>query len=173
MQGAHPMANDNQYIVRLKKRLKVHFGIEETGRVAFTENVSLTGMFIRTPNIYPPNTRIRIEFELANNKVELEARVMWAKKVPQNLFILSKRAAWAFAFFAFILERIISRITARIQPTEVPPFYRETRELCARRSLSAQPDNTAARPPSACRSCTWPASAISGSALSSRLAPNA
>ena len=95
------MANDNQYIVRLKKRLKVHFGIEETGRVAFTENVSLTGMFIRTPNIYPPNTRIRIEFELANNKVELEARVMWAKKVPQNLFHLVKKSGMGVRFLRF------------------------------------------------------------------------
>jgi hypothetical protein len=100
MQGAS-MASDKQYIVRLKKRLTVHFGIEETGRVAFTENVSLTGMFIRTPNIYPPNTMIRIEFELANNKVELEARVMWAKKVPQNLFHLVKKCGMGVRFLRF------------------------------------------------------------------------
>jgi Tfp pilus assembly protein PilZ len=95
------MANDNRYIVRLKKRLKVHFGIEEANRVAFTENVSLTGMFIRTPNTYPLNTRIRIEFELANNKVELEARVMWAKKVPQNLFHLVKKSGMGVRFLRF------------------------------------------------------------------------
>jgi hypothetical protein len=95
------MTNDNRYIVRLKKRLKVQFGIEEPSRVAFTENVSLTGMFIRTPNIYPPNTRIRIEFELADNKVELEARVMWAKKVPQNLFHLVKKSGMGVRFLSF------------------------------------------------------------------------
>jgi hypothetical protein len=95
------MINDKQYIVRLKKRLTVHFGIEETSRVAFTENVSLTGMFIRTPNIYPPNTRIKIEFDLANNKVELEARVMWAKKVPQNLFHLVKKCGMGVRFLRF------------------------------------------------------------------------
>ena len=100
MQGTS-MADDKQYVVRLKKRLKVHFGIEELNRVAFTENVSLTGMFIRTPNIYPPNTRIRIEFELANNKVELEARVMWAKKVPQNLFHLVKKSGMGVRFLLF------------------------------------------------------------------------
>jgi hypothetical protein len=95
------MTGDKQNIVRLKKRLTVHFGIEEANRVAFSENVSLTGMFIRTPNIYPPNTRIRIEFELANNKVELEARVMWAKQVPQNLFHLVKKCGMGVRFLRF------------------------------------------------------------------------
>ena len=95
------MAEDKQNNVRHKKRLAVHFGLEVTSRVAFTENVSLTGMFIRTPNIYPPNTRIKIEFELANNKVELEARVMWAKKVPQNLFHLVKKSGMGVRVLRF------------------------------------------------------------------------
>ena len=95
------MVDDNRFIVRLKKRLKVHFGIEEANRVAFSENVSHTGMFIRTPNIYPPNTRIKIEFDLASNKVELEARVIWAKKVPQNLFHLVKKSGMGIRFLRF------------------------------------------------------------------------
>jgi hypothetical protein len=84
--------------VRHKKRLTVRFGIDEANRVAFTEDVSLTGMFIKTPNICPPNTMIRIEFELANSKVEIEARVMWAKKAPQNLFHLVKKSGMGVCF---------------------------------------------------------------------------
>jgi hypothetical protein len=95
------MAIDKNESVRLKKRLTVRFGMGETNRVAFTENVSRTGMFIRTPNIYSPNTMIRIEFELANNKVELEGRVMWAKKVPQNLFHLVKKSGMGIRFLRF------------------------------------------------------------------------
>lgn len=95
------MAIDKRDIVRHKKRLTVRFGIEEATRVAFTEDVSLTGMFIKTPNICPPNTKIRIEFEIANNKVELEARVMWAKKVPQNLFHLVKKSGMGIRFLRF------------------------------------------------------------------------
>jgi hypothetical protein len=94
-------ANDKRDIVRLKKRITVRFGIEEPNRVAFTEDVSGTGMFIKTPNICPPNTKIRIEFEVANNKVELEARVMWAKKVPQNLFHLVKKSGMGVRFLRF------------------------------------------------------------------------
>jgi len=95
------MANDKRDIVRYKRRLTVRFGIGEANRVAFTEDVSVTGMFIKTPNICPPNTKIRIEFELANNKVELEGRVMWAKKVPQNLFHLVKKSGMGIRFLRF------------------------------------------------------------------------
>jgi c-di-GMP-binding flagellar brake protein YcgR len=95
------MAVDKRDIARHKKRLTVRFGIEEASRMAFTEDVSLTGMFIKTANICPPNTRIRIEFEIADHKVELEARVMWAKKVPQNLFHLVKKSGMGVRFLCF------------------------------------------------------------------------
>jgi c-di-GMP-binding flagellar brake protein YcgR len=92
---------DKRDIARLKKRLTIRFGIDEATRVAFTEDISLTGMFIKTPNICPPNTRIKIEFEVADKKVELEARVMWAKKVPQNLFHLVKKSGMGVRFLRF------------------------------------------------------------------------
>lgn len=95
------MAECKRDLVRHKKRLTVRFGMGETNRVAFTEDVSLTGMFIKTPNICPPNTKILIEFEVKNNKVSLEARVMWAKKVPQNLFHLVKKSGMGIRFLRF------------------------------------------------------------------------
>jgi hypothetical protein len=95
------MAIEKRNPGRLKKRLTVHFGVEEAKKVAFTEDISCTGMFIKTPNVCSPNTMIRIEFELANNKVELEARVMWAKKAPQNLFHLVKKSGMGVCFLRF------------------------------------------------------------------------
>jgi hypothetical protein len=92
------MAIEKRNLGRLKKRLTVRFGIEEANKVAFTEDISLTGMFIKTPNISPPNTKIRIEFDLADNKVEIEARVMWAKKAPPNLFQLVKKSGMGVCF---------------------------------------------------------------------------
>jgi hypothetical protein len=92
---------DKRELSRLKKRLSVRFGIDEASRVAFTEDISITGMFIKTANICPPNTRIKIEFEIADNKVELVARVMWAKKVPQNLFHLVKKSGMGVRFLRF------------------------------------------------------------------------
>ena len=87
---------------RLKKRITVRFGIEEASRVAFTEDISLTGLFIKSANVYPPNTKIRIEFSPDDvNNVVLEARVMWAKKVPQNLFHLVKKSGMGVRILRF------------------------------------------------------------------------
>ncbi len=93
---------DKRDIRRIRKRLSIRFGIEDASRVAFTEDVSMTGMFIKTPNIVPPNSKIKIEFVLPDGpKVELEARVMWAKKVPQNLFHLVKKSGMGVRFLSF------------------------------------------------------------------------
>lgn len=89
-------------IRRHKKRISIRFGIDEPNRVAFTEDISISGMFIKTPNIVPPNTKIRIAFELAaDQKIDVEARVMWAKKVPQNMFHLVKKSGMGVRFLRF------------------------------------------------------------------------
>jgi hypothetical protein len=96
-----PVATEKRDIKRHKKRLTIRFGIEEVNRVAFSDDISTTGMFIKTMNICPPDTRIRVEFEIGHNKVELEARVMWAKKVPQNLFYLVKKSGMGVRIVRF------------------------------------------------------------------------
>lgn len=93
---------DKRDIRRIKKRISLRFGIDEAVRVAFTEDISMTGMFIRTPNVITPNFKIIIAFVLPEgSKVELEARVMWAKKVPQNIFHLVKKSGMGVRFLRF------------------------------------------------------------------------
>lgn len=94
---------DKRDIRRIKKRISIRFGVEKADRVAFTEDVSMTGMFIKTPNVATPNSKIILEFELPDgSRVEIEARVMWAKKVPQNLFHLVKKSGMGIRFLRFI-----------------------------------------------------------------------
>ena len=89
-------------IRRIKKRISIRFGIDETVRVAFTEDVSMTGMFITSPYVITPNTKIKIQFDLPEgSRVEVEARVMWAKKVPANLFHLVKKSGMGVRFLRF------------------------------------------------------------------------
>lgn len=100
-QGTERVAN-NRDIKRIKKRISIRFGIDEAVRLAFTEDISMTGMFIKTPNIIPPNSRVKIKFDLPEgSRVELEARVMWAKKVPANLFHLAKKGGMGVRFLRF------------------------------------------------------------------------
>ena len=94
---------DKRDIRRIRKRISIKFGIDQAVRLAFTEDISMTGMFIKSPNVVPPNTKIFIEFELPDGeKVLIEARVMWAKKVPPNLFHLVKKSGMGVRFLRFI-----------------------------------------------------------------------
>lgn len=93
---------DKRDLRRIRRRISLRFGIEEAVRVAFTEDVSMTGMFIKTPNVAIPNTKIRIEFDIPDGTtIAIEARVMWAKKVPQNLFHLVKKSGMGVRFLRF------------------------------------------------------------------------
>jgi len=95
------MMTEKRIIRRLKKRLTVRFGINDVNRMAFSEDISTTGMFIKTANVCPPNSRIRIEFTVDNHLIQADARVMWAKKVPQNLFHLVKKSGMGIRFLRF------------------------------------------------------------------------
>lgn len=92
---------DKRDITRHKKRLTIRFGIDEANRMAFTEDISATGMFIKTPNVCVPNSKIKVEFTVDEETVKLEARVMWAKKVPQNMFHLVKKSGMGIRFLKF------------------------------------------------------------------------
>lgn len=92
---------DKRDLKRHKKRISIHFGISETNRIAFTEDISLCGMFIKTPNVAPPNSVVKISFSIDGVPVEVEARVMWAKKVPQNMFHLVKKSGMGVRFLRF------------------------------------------------------------------------
>ena len=92
---------EKRIIRRLKKRLTIRFGIDDANRVAFSEDISTTGMFIKTANVCPPNSRIRIEFSVDDNLIQVDARVMWAKKVPQNLFHLVRKSGMGVRFLRF------------------------------------------------------------------------
>ena len=63
----------------------MRFGETHPERMAFTMNVSQTGAFIRTNNVYAPGKTIRVEFNFENESTTLFAQVMWAKKVPPQM----------------------------------------------------------------------------------------
>lgn len=93
---------DKRDLRRIRKRISIRFGIDEAVRMAFTEDVSMTGMFIKTANVAQPNSKIKIEFTIPDGpQVVIEARVMWAKKVPQNLFHLVKKSGMGVRFLQF------------------------------------------------------------------------
>ena len=70
---------------RTRGRLKVRYGVQTLDRTAFTNNVSLSGAFLRTNNVFKPGTTLQLEFEFPSQNLALWAQVVWAKKVPPQL----------------------------------------------------------------------------------------
>ena len=78
---------------RVGKRLFVKFGKEKPEKVGFTEDVSPTGLFIKTTTVFQPGTVLRIELTLPDHRTLLMAgQVMWAKQVPQSMLRLIKKS---------------------------------------------------------------------------------
>lgn len=94
--------SEKRDINRARRRLTVCFGPEDKNRRAFTEDISPTGMFIKTANACNPNTVIRVELLMHDGQIiDLEARVIWAKKVPQNLFHIAKKSGMGVRIIRF------------------------------------------------------------------------
>ena len=77
---------------RIGKRLIVKFGTDKLDRLGFTEDVSPTGLFIKTNIVSPPGTQLRVEMTLSDNStIQVAGVVMWAKQVPQSLVRFTKK----------------------------------------------------------------------------------
>jgi hypothetical protein len=78
-------ANEKQAHPRTRGRIRVRYGLEALDRTAFTMNVSVTGAFIRTNQVFPPGKTIKVEFHFRDAALTVYAKVIWAKKVPAQL----------------------------------------------------------------------------------------
>lgn len=88
---------------RHRKRFMIRFGSGEAVLKAFTEDISSTGMFIKTAKTSSPGSIIWIELAIDDERmVMMEARVMWAKKVPPQLLHLTKKSGMGVKITRFI-----------------------------------------------------------------------
>lgn len=90
-------------ITRHRKRLTLRFGPDAPTRLAYTEDVSAHGLFIKTTNLCPPGTRIQIELTLPDDEpVFLEGMVRWSKKVPPQMIHLLKKSGLGIMITKFV-----------------------------------------------------------------------
>ena len=76
-------------ITRKRRRIKVRFGIEEPSKVAFTDDLSLDGIFIKTAAPEKPGMLLNLEITLPDETLVLcKGRVHWAKRVPPSMLRL-------------------------------------------------------------------------------------
>ncbi len=80
---------EKRNITRKRKRIKVRFGIEEPTKVAFTDDLSLDGIFLKTASPEKPGSLLCLEITLPDETLVLcKGRVHWAKRVPPNMLRL-------------------------------------------------------------------------------------
>jgi len=94
---------DKRNLNRFKKRLSVRFGPDAPSQLAFSEDVSDFGIFIKTPKTYPLGTILKIEITLPDdNYVFFEGMVRWTKKVPPQLISKVQKAGVGIKITKFI-----------------------------------------------------------------------
>ncbi len=83
---------DKRFSRRLRKRFSLKFGPTTPDRLAFTEDISAEGLFIRTANILEPGHDICVELTIPDSGTILLCGVVtWAKRVPANMIHLVKK----------------------------------------------------------------------------------
>ncbi len=76
-------------IARKRKRIKVRFGIAEPKKMAFTDDISIDGIFIKTAAPEKPSQLLNLEITLPDESLVLcQGQVHWAKRVPPNMLRL-------------------------------------------------------------------------------------
>ncbi|RQW83424.1 MAG: pilus assembly protein PilZ [Geobacter sp.] len=94
---------EKRIIKRVRRRLSLRFGQDKPVRMAFTEDVTDDGMFIKTTNLYRPGTQITIELTLPDEiKVTIIGMVKWSKKVPPNMIHLVNKAGLGVKILHFV-----------------------------------------------------------------------
>jgi Tfp pilus assembly protein PilZ len=93
---------DKRFTTRVRRRLSLRFGQEKPVRMAFTEDITTDGLFIKTTNLYRPGTEVIIELIMPDEaRVTLLGMVRWSKKVPPNMIHLVKKAGMGIKILSF------------------------------------------------------------------------
>ena len=96
---------EKRYLKRYLKRLKVRYGLEQPVKLAFTEDISTTGIFIRTYDVLKPGSVILVEIYLSDDtKIMFKGRVMWEKKLPPALVGQAKKAGMGIKIVEFLSD---------------------------------------------------------------------
>jgi len=70
---------------RARRRMMVRYGLGTADKTAFTKNLSETGLFLMTNQVFKPGTTMQVQIQFPTETFSLWARVVWAKVVPPQL----------------------------------------------------------------------------------------
>jgi len=101
---------EKRNIIRLKKRLSLKFGTDAPTKVAFTEDLSPNGLFVKTVSPVPPGTRVIIELTLTDGEIVLiEGMSRWRKSAPPQVIHLVNKKGMGIKILKFISGEVFYR----------------------------------------------------------------
>jgi Tfp pilus assembly protein PilZ len=69
---------------RFRAALQVRYGTISCDYTGPVDNISISGMCIRTNEVFPAGTRIKLQIQFPERTIYLTGEVMWAIKVPEQ-----------------------------------------------------------------------------------------
>ena len=77
--------NEKRTQGRARRRVMVKYGLSTADKIAFTKNLSETGLFLQTNQVFKPGTTIHVQIQFPQETFSMWAQVVWAKVVPPQL----------------------------------------------------------------------------------------
>jgi Tfp pilus assembly protein PilZ len=73
-------------VKRTSRRFTIKYGVDFPTNVGFSTDISPTGLFIKTTNVLPVGTPVKVLLSLPKGQeVYLTGKVVWYKKAPAGL----------------------------------------------------------------------------------------
>ena len=127
---------EKRKLKRLQKRLKLRYGVGSATSLAFTEDFTESGIFIRAVNVLLPGMPLRIDLYMPDNdKVSFDARIVWSRRVPGSLIHLTRKSGMGAIITKFLENEDKYRGFCR--------SLTERRSPAAPKAPQAVPDETA------------------------------
>ncbi len=94
--------SDARWGKRFEQRLEVLFGVDHCDEKGYAYDISPFGLFISGERLYPPDTQLKVKFELEHvSRVELAGKVCRTKK-PQRPSWFEREAGMGIKILRFI-----------------------------------------------------------------------
>ncbi len=88
---------------RVPIRVQVNFGLHDIANMGFTEDISVSGIFLKTAVVFPVGSQLRIEMHPdSGGVVRLLGQVHWSKAVAPNLVWSIADAGMGVQVFRFL-----------------------------------------------------------------------
>ena len=94
--------SEKRKLKRKRKRVRVRFGFETPIKMAFSDDISFDGIFIKTASPEKPGSLLSIEILLPDETLVLcQGRIHWAKRVPPQMLRLAGKAGMGVRILSY------------------------------------------------------------------------